>query len=76
MATGPRRSNLKNTSRISLFPCGFDPYLLLYPSIQIIFMKLVSLELFLTLGHVKSTTSRSRLVSKVGGEGLLSKTRS
>ena len=58
----PIWSILKNTSRISLFPCGFDPYLPLYPSIRYIFIKLVSSELFLTRDRVKSTTSRSRLV--------------
>ena len=50
-------------SRNSLFPCGFDPYLPLYPSIQYNILKLVSLVLFLTRDRVKSRTSRSRLVT-------------
>ena len=49
----------KITSRNSLFPCGFDLYLPLYPSIRYIFIKLVSSELFLTRYRVKSMTSRS-----------------
>ena len=53
----------KNTSRISFFPFGFDPYLPLYPSIRCNFLKLVSLVLFLTRDRVKSTTSRFHLVS-------------
>ena len=51
----------KKTLEISLFPCGFDLYLPLYPSIRIIFIKLVSLELFLTRDRVKSMTSPYRL---------------
>ena len=58
----PIWSILKNTSGISLFPCGFDPYLPLHPSIRYIFIKLVSSELFLTQDRLKSITSRSSLV--------------
>ena len=53
--------NIKNF----LFPCGFDPYLPLYPSIRIIFIKLVSLEIFLTRDRVKSTTSQFPLVNYI-----------
>ena len=55
----PIWSILKNTSRISLFTCGFDPYLPLYHSIRVNFPKLVISVLFLTRDRLKSTTSRS-----------------
>ena len=59
----PIRSNLKRSSRISLIPYGFDPYLPLYPSIQINYIKLVSLNFILTWDCVFSKTSRSRSVN-------------
>ena len=59
----PIWSILKNTSRISLFPYGYDPYLPLCHSIRVNFPKLVSSVLFLTRDSVKSMTSWSRLVT-------------
>ena len=45
-------------SEISLIVCGFDPYLLLYLSIQIIFIKLVSLGfIFIRIDVQLMTTS-------------------
>ena len=58
----PIWSNSKRSSEISLIPCGFNPYLPLYPSIRDIFIKLVSLELFLTLDRVQLMTTRSGFV--------------
>ena len=60
------RSNSKRSSEISLFPCGFDPYLLLYPSIRLIFIKLVSLDFFLTQDRVFFMTSKSRSIRESG----------
>ena len=47
----------EETSEISLIPYGFDPYLPLYPSIQDIFIKLVSLDFVLTLDCVQLMTT-------------------
>ena len=44
-----------------LFPCGFNPYLPLYPSICDLVLKWVSFDI-LTLDHVFSTTLWSRFV--------------
>ena len=60
----PIWSNSKRSSRISLIPYGFDPYLPLYPSIRELFWKLVSLDFILTWDCVFSTTSRSRSVKR------------
>ena len=56
-------SNLKRSSEISLLPYGFDPYLLLYPSIRVIFIKLVSLDFILTRIGVELLTTSIRSVS-------------
>ena len=47
----------------SLIPCGFNRYLLLYPSIRDLILKLVSLEFILTVDRVFSMTIRSRSVN-------------
>ena len=53
------KRSLENT----LFPCGFDPYLPLCPSIWDIFIKWVNLALFFTRIGVQLTTASIRLVS-------------
>ena len=53
----------EETSEISLIPYGFDPYLPLYPSIQDIFIKLVSLDFVLTLDCVQLMTTLSAMTT-------------
>ena len=50
-------------SKITLILCGVDPYLLIYPSIHDLILKLVSLDIILTSDHVFSMNSRSRFFS-------------
>ena len=53
----------KEIFQISLIPCGFDPYLLVYRSISDLILKLVSLDIILTLDRVFSTTIHSQFVN-------------
>ena len=47
----------KDLSKIPYFPCGFDPYLPLYPLIRVNFIKMGSLVLFLTQIGVQLMTT-------------------